>query len=106
MESGSTLFNSKNWYKFVSEYAVKDEKLQGYLKEYMAAHAKVTKRVAELAETSPDVDVKFNRVGDGSFSGGMLKQIQEYHAAHGRNISMDELRKEAQASGFDIAQVA
>lgn len=106
MESGSTLFNSKSWYKFVSEQAVKDEKLQGYLKEYMAAHAKVTKRVAELAEASPDVDVKFNRVGDGPLSGGMLKQIQDYHAAHGRNVSMDELRKEAQASGFDIANVA
>lgn len=106
MEAGSTLFNSKSWYKFVSEQAVKDQKLQGYLKDYMAAHAKVTNRVAELAQASPDVDVKFGRVGDGSMSGGMLKQIQDYHAAHGRDVSMDELRKEAQASGFEIAHVA
>jgi hypothetical protein len=102
----TTLLESDSWCKFVADQVAKDAELQRCIKDYMAAHAKLTNRVAALAKGNPDFDLDVRRVADGPVTTGLVEEIRAYLAKHGKVMTADQISAEARNAGYDFVHIA
>ena len=101
----SSLLNSDKWYKFVTQHAVKDAELQRCMKDYIAAHSKLTSRVAALADDYPDFDVEIHRVSKETVTGGPVEEIRAYHEKHGTALTAKQISDEARDLGYELVHI-
>lgn len=92
------LQQSREWYKFVSEHAVKDPEVLQLAGAYIDAMNKLNRRLVELSQKQGVATVKLSNAP--SASDGFIKMAKEYHEYHGVKLSEQELLDDARKHGL------
>lgn len=101
----ASLLHSDKWYKFLTQHAVNDAELHRCLKDYIAAHAKLTNRVTALADAHPDFDVEIHRVSKETVTGGPVEEIRAYHQKYGTTMTAQQINDEARSLGYELVHI-
>lgn len=93
------LQQSREWYKFVSERAVKDPEVLKLVAVYIDAMNNLNRRLVELASSEPTL--KTAKVAKAaSASDGFIQMAKEYNEFHGVKMTEQELIDDARKHGL------
>ncbi|WP_236644174.1 hypothetical protein [Sorangium cellulosum] len=109
------LQRSREWYKFVSERAVKDAEVLRLAAVYIEAMNNLNQRLAELASADPTLSPNVRHASSGarnaaagaspSANHAFIKLAKEYHDFHGVQMTDEELLLDARKHGLASIEV-
>lgn len=105
MLSKDKLIQSKRWFEFASTYLANDKEVKKQISRYLDAQFKLNQRIAELAKSSTELDIDFEKLSrEDAFSGGLMRQVKEYIDLHSpEENSIESLTSDALANGFETS---
>jgi len=93
------LQQSREWYKFVSERAVKDPEVLKLVAVYIDSMNNLNRRLVELSSAEPTLGaMKLSKTA--SASDGFIQMAKEYNEFHGVKMTEQELLNDARKHGL------